>query len=453
MKQFTISRITTLLLLVIALLSQSCRKTYIPGQESTTDVSSSASERPDGPGFVANDVVMYWNYRTAQVLGVPMRQPDRTRYFAIIEIAVHDALNNIKPKYQSYILDETTQFANPDAAVASAAYWAIKDLNLQNDFPIDQWYDSCLAAIPDGGSKERGETLGQHAAESIVANRANDGFSQVIPASPNPPDGTAPGAYRQTNTWFGLRPIPNWGTVVKPFVTTSNYQFRPGGPYPVTSPNYAGDYNEVKEKGGRTNSTRTAEEEILAKFWSDNRPSIMWNDFARGAIATQKLDAWKTARLFALMHTAIADGLNTVLESKYYFYYWRPETAIHEGANDGNDATTADPSWEPFIDEAPGVWVSPPVPEYPSSYSMTGGAAAAILKSFFKTDLTSVDMTSALLPGTIIHYSSLAQAARDNSLAKVYAGWYFRKAALDGEEVGRQIAAYVFNHSFKESGE
>jgi hypothetical protein len=394
---------------------------------------------------------MYWNLRTAEVLGVPMRQPDRSRYFAIIEIAVHDALNNIKPKYKSYSLNERTQFADPNAAITSAAYWAIKGLSMDNGFPIDEWYDSCLATIPDGEGKEQGKTLGQHAAEAIIANRANDGFSEVIPVSPNPPDGTTPGAYRQTNTWLGLRAIPNWGTVVKPFVTVSNYQFRPGGPYPVTSLEYATDYTEVKEKGGTTNSTRTTNEEMLAKFWADNRPSIMWNDFARGAIGVNKLDAWKTARLFALMHTAIADGFNSVLESKYYFYYWRPETAIHEGANDGNEATAADPSWEPFIDETPGLWVSPPVPEYPSSYAMTGGVAEAILKSFFETDFTSVDMTSALLPGTIIHYASMAQAARDNSLAKIYAGWYFRKAVLDGEEMGSQIATYVFNHSFKQN--
>lgn len=440
MKQFTTSRIAGLFLLVTALLYQSCSK---------TDPVPEVQGRSHDPGFADNGMVMYWNYRTSQVLGLPMRSPDRSRYFAIIEIAVHDALNNIKPKYQSYILNERTQFAHPDAAVASAAYWTIKDLNLQDAFPIDQWYDSCLAIIPDGESKEHGKTLGQHAAEAIVNNRSNDGFSEVIPVSTDPPDGITPGAYRQTNTALGLRPIPNWGIVLKPFVTPSNYYFRPEGPYPVNSSDYASDYNEVKEKGGRTNSTRTAEEEVLAKFWADNRPSIIWNDFTRRVIATRKLDAWETARLLALTHTSIADGFNTVLESKYHFYYWRPETAIHEGENDGNKATHADSSWTPFIDEVPGLWVSPPVPEYPSSYAMTGGATIAILKSFFQTDYTSIDMVSSFLPGTTIHYASLAKAARDNSLAKIYAGWYFRKAALDGEDMGKNIANYVFDRAFR----
>jgi hypothetical protein len=32
----------------------------------------------------------------------------------------------------------------------------------------------------------------------------------------------------------------------------------------------------------------------------------------------------------------------------------------------------------------------------------------------------------------------------------IYNGWDFRKSALDGEEMGRQIAAYVFAHHFRE---
>ena len=145
-------------------------------------------------GFAENDMVMYWNDKTDTVLSVGMPQPYRTRYFAIIQIAVHDALNNIKPKYQRYaLLNERTQFASPGAAVASAAYWAIKGLNRQGTFPVDAWYNESLATIPDGESKELGKILGKHAAEAIIANRANDGFTQIILNSLTPPNGINPG--------------------------------------------------------------------------------------------------------------------------------------------------------------------------------------------------------------------------------------------------------------------
>ncbi|HWI92875.1 MAG TPA: vanadium-dependent haloperoxidase [Flavisolibacter sp.] len=290
--------------------------------------------------------------------------------------------------------------------------------------------------------------------DAIIANRANDGFAQVLITSVNPPDGIAPGAYRHTNL-LNVRYVPNWGTVMQPYVVLSNDQFRPAGPYAVTSPEYATDYNEVKAKGARVGSTRTAEEEMLAKFWAENRPSIIWNNLARAVIATKKMDAWKTARLFALMHTAIADGVNTALNSAYFFYYWRPETAIHLGENDNNSATSADASWIPFIVEAPNSiaaanFVTPPIPEYASTYAMMGGAAAETLKNVLESDAIDANLTNFSLPGSTIHYSSVSQASRDNALGKVYAGWHFRKSVLDGEETGKRVADYIFNHQFRE---
>ena len=168
------------------------------------------------------------------------------------------------------------------------------------------------------------------------------------------------------------------------------------------------------------------------------------------------MDAWKTARLFAIMHTALADGANSALEAAYHFYSWRPETAIHEGDNDNNTSTSADATWLPFIIESPnaipaGNFVSPPIPEYPATYAVFGGAAVAVLQSFFETDDTNIDFTSFTLPGTTLHYSSISQAARDNSLGKIYEGWHFRKAVIDGEALGMSVGNYVFNHKFQES--
>jgi hypothetical protein len=127
---------------------------------------------------------------------------------------------------------------------------------------------------------------------------------------------------------------------MKPWVIESNQQFRPAGPYAVNSNEYTADFNEVKSKGARVGSTRTAEEEKIGKFWSENRPSFIWNNIVRKAIENKKLDAWKTARLFALMHVSMAESISSQLNAGYHFYFWRPETAIRLAATDGNDNTT-----------------------------------------------------------------------------------------------------------------
>lgn len=425
-----------------------------------TSRAKATSER----GFAENDMVLYWNEKTATVLGAGMPQPFRARYFAMIQIAVHDALNNIKPKYERYALNDREQHANPDAAVASAAYWAIKGLGRQGTFPVDAWYSESLATIPDGESKELGIALGMQSADAIIANRLSDGFSQVILTSLVPANGTEPGVYRSTLgyvrvngvltlTQWPFRMVHNWGTVLKPFVLESNQQFRPAGPYALNTAEYTADLNEVKGKGARVNSTRTAVEDKMAYFWSEARPSILWNEFARKALEHKKLDAWKTARLFALMHVSIAESVNTALASGYHFYFWRPETAIRLAATDGNNATVEDVNWLPFITEVPNAQITPPVPGFPNGFAAFGGTTAEILRLFFGSDETSINLitTNPYLSGEkpAFHFGSYSQAARESSLSMIYTGWDFRKSVLVGEEMGRQIAGYVFTHHFR----
>ena len=440
----------------------SCKKeTQGPIPEETQPTAMEGDPLPE-TGLVENNMVMYWNEKAATVLNIHTNPGSDSRSFAIIQIAVHDALNNITPKYERYALNKRDQFADPDAAVASAAYWAIKGLNLQGAFPVDQWYTESLATIPNGTNKTKGLALGKKSADAILANRSNDGLSQVIFVSPIPLNGVNPGEYRSTLPFSNpllnlpqLKLLANWGQVVRPFVTQNNYQFRPPGPYPVNSAEYTTDYNEVKSKGAMVGSTRTEEESLLNQFWLDNRIHIVWNDFTRKVILTRNMDPWNTARIFALIHTGMADGVSAMFESIYHFYHWRPETAIRI-ADDGNPNTVSDPEWLPssgLLTPLPHPVMtvySPRVPEYPSTFGICARITARMLKSLFGSDEISVDLTSATLPGVTLHYTSISNVAKDYSISKVLAGWTFRKAAEDGEEMGDQIGHYVYTHHFRE---
>lgn len=462
LRKFKLMLVTSLS--VMSVINFSCQKDITHDKLMTEQQMAEKTNRPDEPGFAENDMVMYWNDKANTVLSTGFSQPARTRVFARIQVAVHDALNSIKPKYERYAFFEREQHANPDAAVASAAYWIMKRTTLPGNPPIDQWYNECLATIPDGESKELGKDLGKRSADALIANRANDGFSQLIINSVNPPNGTNPGEYRSTltavnwvptQTLFGFRNVPNWGTVTKPWVIESNQQFRPAGPYTINTNEYTADFNEIKSKGARVGSTRNAEEEKISMFWSDNRPSFLWNTFVRKVIETKKLDAWKTARLFALMHVCMAESISSQLNGGYHFYFWRPETAIRNAATDGNENTDGDINWLPALTETP-TFVTPAVPGYPNGYAAYGGTTAEILRLFFGSDQTSIDLTSTSTnpavpnPKPSFHYTSFSQAARDNSLSMIYSGWDFRNSVLKGEEMGRQIAAYVFTHAFRE---
>ena len=423
-------------------------------------IESKSGRQPDNPGFASNDMVMFWNEKTALVLAGGQTPPAQARYFAMVQIAVHDALNSIKPKFERHaLLNIREQFASPDAAVASAAYHTITKLNLQGNFPLLTWYNESLAGIPDGSGEDLGKSLGEAAADAIILKRSTDNFTIANQQLPQP-DGVLPGEYCSTLPFSNpgmpkIKALHLWGTVMVPFVLDNNAQFRPGPPDAVSSAAYTADYNEVKTKGGALGHTRTPDETEIGVFWVE-RSTIGWNRMARNIIATKNIDAWRTARLFALMHTAMADGATACFEAKYFYKYWRPETAIRRGNDDGNVNTTGDATWLPSYIEGgavanPAMYLyTPPIAEYPSAHANFGAAAAAVLTRFFGSDHISVQQTSPTLPGVTRNYSSLAAAARDNSLSRIYVGFHFRKAILAGEVQGMQVGNYVFDHSFRE---
>jgi hypothetical protein len=70
-----------------------------------------------------NDAATYVVARTLQLQPTPRIPPFReSHYYAMVNIAVHDAFNNIVPKYKSYALNSSDKDADPDAAVAQAAH-------------------------------------------------------------------------------------------------------------------------------------------------------------------------------------------------------------------------------------------------------------------------------------------------------------------------------------------
>lgn len=44
----------------------------------------------------------------------------------------------------------------------------------------------------------------------------------------------------------------------------------------------------------------------------------------------------------------MADGYVGTFDTKYFYNFWRPVTAIQLADTDGNPATIADPVWEPL---------------------------------------------------------------------------------------------------------
>ena len=89
---------------------------------------------------------------------------------------------------------------------------------------------------------------------------------------------------------------------------------------------------------------------------------------------------------------------------------------------------------------------TPPLPEYPSTHSVLGGAAAVVMSRFLGTDQVSFTMTSgAPFAGITRSFTSFSQAQEENGDSRVYSGIHFRNSTvagiLQGEQIGRQAFA------------
>ena len=415
------------------------------------------------------DAVTVWNANagvaaTAACIA-PLDNPlHESRIYAMMHIAIHDALNAIDRRSRPYAFDmQAEEGASPDAAVAAAARDVL--VPLIGQLPLEITTQSCidagvasveadytaaLAAIPDDQAKAQGIAVGQAAAAAILALRADDGA--VGPTSVllnfNCPQDTNPGEYQCTpGTPFIV--FERWENVT-PFVLKDSSQFRPGPPYAVSKKKYTEDFNEVKSLGGdgiTTPSARTADQTEIALFWWGSSP-LQWNRIARTVSAEQGLDLWENARLFGLLNMALADGYIAMVDSKNHYNYWRPVTAIQTGDTDGNPDTTGDPAWTPLRR-------TPPDQDYASGHSIEGGAGAEVLKQFFGTDQISFQDCSVTLPlpgapaamrhQVLRSYTSFSQAAAENAYSRILIGFHFRKSVEEGTEYGRKIGKRAAN--------
>jgi hypothetical protein len=451
------------LVLLPALFLFSCKKDKTPAH-TREDVAENNRFNNNGNGNISPETVLLWNNaasyvvsRTMQLQPTPRIPPFReSHYYAMVNIAVHDALNNIVPKYERYALDARNKDADPDAAVSKAAHDVISYFFGKLNPPanvtppevqdyIHNLLNQTLGSIPDGEAKTKGIALGAAAADAIIKNRMNDGSATaVFPIT----QGTLPGEYRSTPPFeaSGFYDSPGWGNV-KPFAIQSSTQFQVPPPYPVNSPEYTADFNEVKAMGCNTctgTGGRTQDQENIAKFWVESS-ALGWNKIAKAIIAEKNMDAWKTARMFALLQMSIADAYISSLKYKMIYFFWRPYTAIRLGDTDGNPNTVGNPSWQVLV--AP----VPPITDHPSAHATAGGAASHLLEQFFGKDNFDFSFESSSLPGNPRTYASFSDAARENSLSRIYVGYHFRKACFDGETLGNKVGDWVAENMLREN--
>ena len=383
------------------------------------------------------DEVLDWNaiaIRTTQAAPTALPGQVQPRSLAIVHASIFDALNGIERRYEPiHVDDPAPRRASRRAAVVQAAYRALVTMFPLQAAALDSDRTNSMALITDSAKAiELGSDWGDQVALAILAWRP------VVSLSG--PDGGSMevGKWRPTPPLFLAGGTPLLGTLPT-FVIPSASTFRPAGPPPLTSSEYAAAFNEVKLVGETESAVRTADQTQSARFWALSRPAAVWNRAAQSASLRKHLNLSKNARLFALLNMAMADSALTSWESKYHFSSWRPITAIQLAAEDSNASTTADPGWTSLID-------TPPYPDYYSGHQSISGAAQEVLTSHFGKKM-GFEAFSEGLPGVTRSWRTFSAAADEASLSRIWAGIHFRFAQTDARTVAETIAQYVLTHA------
>jgi hypothetical protein len=406
-----------------------------------------------GPTAATAAAVLDWNVKAVevslaggQVLPVPL-----SRTLAMTHLAVHDALNALDRRYEPYVHHGRVESgARSEAAVAAAARDVLASIvpgygtaaqQAKATEMLEAAYAAALAQVPDGPPKTSGVRAGQAAAAAMIALRREDGAFAPDRYAPS----SAPGQWRPHPNPVPAHPpipdpamavgnapaiLPRWARVA-PFTMLTPSQLRLPPPPALVSPAYARDYDEVKALGGKSSTARTPQQSEVVRYWYEGSPQG-WNRIARVIAGQRALDAWDQARLLALVNAAMADGFIAGADTRYHYNVWRPITAIRGGDTDGNDATHADPTWESYVN-------TPALPDYPSTHSVLGAAASAVMARLFGDQIAFTMTSGPPFAGITRSFSSLSQAARENADSRVWGGIHFRSACEGGLALGAEI--------------
>jgi hypothetical protein len=362
-----------------------------------------------------------------------------------IQLAMYDAVIAIKGGYEPYGGKiYASRRADVRAAVATAAYRTARERVAPSQHAyLDEQYEKYLAGIPDGDAKDQGVEVGEQAAATILALRANDGFDTVVPYECT--DVPPPAGEFEPNGGCGTQPVGTNVGQITPFTLNNAGQFAPDGPDPLTSDDYTADFVETRDYGRSTSAFRSPEQTDVVYFWSEHT-YVHWNRNLNNLARSRRLDVRDAARFLAMVHTAASDAVIAGFDAKYSFRFWRPRTAIPRAGDDGNPDTEPDPSWTPelTVNHA----------EYPSAHAFWSTAVTETVRRFFgtrKVEWTLETPKSAVPQVVRTHrtYGRLNEIIREIDDARVWAGLHWRHSMADGGEIGRKVARYVHRNYFR----
>jgi hypothetical protein len=393
-----------------------------------------------GPPSYRDDaaVIREWNLLAEGAIPASAG-PTLPRPYAMMHIAMFDAVNSIEGDYTPYrVRLPAWRGASGEAAAAQAAHDVLVALLPAGTAGFDAALAARLAKIHPARAT-LGAQVGREVAKKVLEWRANDGWA--TPQTFTPP--ALPGVWQPTPPAFAPAAFVQAGDA-KPFGLPTPYYYLPRRPPALNSQEYADALNEIKTIGGSTSTARTEEQTLQARLWASVGYSTnwggVWNQVARFLAFDRKLSLIESARLFALLNASMQDGVQIAQASKFVYQLWRPVTAIQRADEDLNPATDADPTWMPLL-------TTPPYPSYAGNMACIGASSARALALFFGTNEVRFTVQwSGIAPNADVArpFAGFWQLADHQAVSREYGGIHYHFDTTASQEVCPKVAGFIY---------
>jgi PAP2 superfamily len=382
----------------------------------------------------ALDQIRYWDFRapshrwnailTDILTANPMRGGDGIRAFALLNVAIDDAMvaawdskyahNRRRPtELDGTLTAAVTVPQSPSypcehsvaagAAAAVLAHIYPNEAQRVTEAAEEASRSRVLAAAVFPSDAQAGLELGRKIAARVIEYAKIDGvkWTGIIPSGPGLWKGENPGGVDDVH----------WKT----FVLTSPSQFRPVPPPAYDSPERAAELAEVK------NFKRTPLTNSKAAYWQfgqQGQPGLLLrlSEEVGLRLAEAGIDgnAPRAARAYALVHVAHYDGWVASQDAKFHYWTARPN------------------HFDPTITT---VLPTPSFPTYPSNAATLGMGPGIVLGYLF--------------PREAARYAGWV---REFGESRFWAGIHFKSDIDAGWEIGRRVGEAVVERAKRDQG-
>ncbi len=403
----------------------------------------------------------------ARIAGEQFGPLRSSRAFAIVHLAMYDAVQSIGGEYRTYTAMPCQPHVDMDAAIAVAAHDTLVNL-YPSQTPIFARALRAELSANLSPTRQAGMDVGARAAERVLRLRTNDGSQRPEPNYGDLNLKVGPGMWAPDAVSQATIALGGYWMNVTPFALTSAQQFRAPAPYALSSVQWRADLDDVRDYGGdgvHAPTLRTKEQEQVGRFWGYDIPAKigtpprLYNQIAM-TVARRKGLINKPAelsRLLAAVNVSMADAAISAWESKYFYNVWRPTNAIRATAvRDGGD-----PNWTALgaaASNSPSPTFMPPFPAYPSGHATIGGALFETLEQLVgDTSFTQVsdefngittDSNGRARPFLPRTFLSLKDAEAENARSRTFIGIHWRHDETAGIKMGNSVSNYVVKHFF-----